>query len=131
MGESLSIRAGNTLAFNGQNTFSLPHNWRFELGGNYTSGMTVGVHELKSYGVVYSGIQKNFLRNKAMLKLVINDIFMTNQRRYETNYTDIRTFGKINRDSRSALLTFTYRFGGDFSSGKDRSTSSEDIKNRL
>ncbi|WP_434422580.1 TonB-dependent receptor domain-containing protein [Sphingobacterium spiritivorum] len=131
MGESLSIRAGNTLAFNGQNTFSLPHNWRFELGGNYISGMTVGVHELKSYGVVYTGIQKNFLQNKAMLKLVINDIFMTNQRRYETNYTDIRTFGKINRDSRSALLTFTYRFGGDFSSGKDRSTGSEDIKNRL
>jgi len=131
MGETISKRSGNTLAFNGQNTFSLPKSWKLELGGNYTSGMTVGVHEIKSYGLVYAGIQKSFLNEKAMVKLVVNDIFRTNQRRYETMYTDIRTFGKINRDSRSALLTFSYRFGGTASSGNDRSTGSEDIKNRL
>ncbi len=131
MGEMISIRSGNTLAINGQNTFSLPKSWKLELGGNYTSGMTVGVHEIKSYGLIYTGIQKNFLNEKAMLKLVINDILKTNQRRYETMYTDIRTFGKINRDSRSVLLTFSYRFGGNISSSNNRSTGSEDIKSRL
>ncbi|UIR55515.1 TonB-dependent receptor family protein [Sphingobacterium sp. SRCM116780] len=124
-------RAGNTLTLNTQNNFKLPKDWSLELGGNYMSGLTVGLSKIKSYGLVYTGIQKNILNKKATVKLVVNDIFRTNNRRFETVSNTVRLIGRSNPDSRTAILSFNYRFGGSDNSIKQRSTGSEEIKNRL
>lgn len=129
--EKLTVRKGNTLSLNSQNSFKLPQGWSVELGGNYISGLTVGISHIKSYGQVYSGIQKSFLDKKATLKLVVNDIFRTNNRRYETISPTIHLLGKSTPDSRTAILSFNYRFGGNPSAQKQRSTGSEDLKSRL
>lgn len=124
-------RSGNTLSLNTQNTFKLPKDWSVEIGGNYNSGLTIGLTNIKSYGLIYSGIQKSILSKKATIKLVVNDIFHTNNRRYETVSNAVRLIGKSNPDSRTAILSFNYRFGGSDNRAKERSTGSEDIKNRL
>ncbi|WP_223584423.1 outer membrane beta-barrel family protein [Sphingobacterium sp. GVS05A] len=129
--DGLIVRKGNTLSLNSQNSFKLPKDWSIELGGNYVSGLTVGISHIKSYGQVYSGIQKNFLNKKATLKLVVNDIFRTNNRRYETISPTIRLIGRSNPDSRTAILSFNYRFGGSQNATAQRATGSEDIKSRL
>ncbi|PUV22028.1 outer membrane beta-barrel family protein [Sphingobacterium athyrii] len=129
--DELIIRKGNTLSLNSQNSFKLPEGWSIELGGNYVSGLTVGISHIKSYGQVYSGIQKNLLNKKATLKLVVNDIFRTNNRRYETISPTIRLIGRSNPDSRTAILSFSYRFGGSQNATAQRATGSEDIKSRL
>ncbi|MDR6735858.1 TonB-dependent receptor domain-containing protein [Sphingobacterium sp. 2149] len=127
----LIVRKGNTLSLNSQNSFKLPKDWSIELGGNYVSGLTVGISHIKSYGQIYSGIQKNFLNKKATLKLVVNDIFRTNNRRYETISPTIRLIGRSNPDSRTAILSFSYRFGGSQNTTAQRTTGSEEIKSRL
>jgi hypothetical protein len=127
----LISRKGNTLALNSQNTFKLPKDWSIEAGGNYTSGLTIGLSQIKSYGQLYTGIQKNILHKKASIKLVVNDIFRTNSRRYETLSSAIRLIGRSNPDSRTAILSFNYRFGGNGETNSQRSTGSEEIKNRL
>lgn len=127
----LISRKGNTLALNSQNTFKLPKDWSIEVGGSYASGMTVGLSQIKSYGQLYTGIQKNILHKKASIKLVVNDIFRTNSRRYETVSSAIRLVGRSNPDSRTAILSFNYRFGGNAETNSQRSTGSEEIKNRL
>lgn len=127
----LISRKGNTLTLNSQNTFKLPKDWSIELGGNYVSGLTIGLSQIKSYGQIYTGIQKNILNKRASVKLVVNDILRTNNRRYETVSSTIRLVGKSNPDSRTAILSFNYRFGGVGDSNSQRSTGSEEIKNRL
>ncbi|WP_293938434.1 outer membrane beta-barrel family protein [Sphingobacterium sp. UBA5996] len=127
----LISRKGNTLTLNSQNTFKLPNDWSIEVGGSYTSGLTIGLSQIKSYGQLYSGIQKNFLNKKATLKLVVNDIFRTNNRRYETISPTIRLIGRSNPDSRTAILSFSYRFGGSQNTTAQRTTGSEEIKSRL
>jgi len=129
--DDLINRAGNTLTLNSQNTFKLPKDWSLELGGNYVSGLTIGLTDIKSYGIVYSGIQKTLFNKKATIKLVVNDIFRTNNRRYETNTNTIRLLGIHRPDSRTALLSLTYRFGGSEPNTKNRATGSEEIKSRL
>ncbi|MDR0265859.1 MAG: TonB-dependent receptor family protein [Sphingobacterium sp.] len=127
----LISRKGNTLTLNSQNTFKLTKDWSLELGGNYVSGLTIGLSQIKSYGQIYTGIQKNILNKRASVKLVVNDILRTNNRRYETVSSTIRLVGKSNPDSRTAILSFNYRFGGVSDSNSQRSTGSEEIKNRL
>jgi len=129
--EGLISRKGNTLTLNSQNTFKLPKDWSIEMGGSYASGLTIGLSQIKSYGQLYTGIQKNILNKKASIKLVVNDIFRTNSRRYETVSSAIRLVGRSNPDSRTAILSFNYRFGGNGETNSQRSTGSEEIKNRL
>ncbi|WP_313530276.1 outer membrane beta-barrel family protein [Sphingobacterium multivorum] len=129
--DGLISRKGNTLTLNSQNTFKLPKDWSIELGGSYVSGLTIGLSQIKSYGQIYTGIQKNILNKRASVKLVVNDILRTNNRRYETVSSTIRLVGKSNPDSRTAILSFNYRFGGLSDLNSQRSTGSEEIKNRL
>lgn len=129
--DGLISRKGNTLTLNTQNTFKLPKDWSIELGGNYVSGLTIGLSQIKSYSQIYAGVQKSIFNKNASIKLVVNDIFRTNNRRYETISSMIRLVGRSNPDSRTAILSFNYRFGGNGDSNNQRSTGSEEIKNRL
>lgn len=124
-------RSGNTFSLNSQHTIKLPKNWTLELGGNYISGMTVGLTTIKSYGSIFSGLQKGLFNKKAQIKLVINDIFSTNRRRFETTAGTISLTGIHRPDSRTALLSFSYNFGGSTLNKKERITGSEELKSRL
>jgi len=124
-------RAGNTLTFNSQNMFKLGNGWRAELSGFYLSGLVTGVSKLKAYHLLSAGIQKDLLGDQANIKLMVNDIFRGNRFKQEQIYGDVAIYSLRNADSRSAILSFTYRFGKENNAGRKRNTGSEDLKNRI
>lgn len=124
------IRA-TSFTFDSQNTFKLGNGWKAELSGMYKTKAVSGVFTTKSYYMVSAGGQKDILKDRGTLKLLVNDIFQSKQIKQSAAYGNIYTYSHSRPDSRAVVLSFSYRFGGDGVVGKQRSTASEDLKGRL
>lgn len=122
---------GTSFTFDSQNTFKLGNGWKTELGGMYRSKVVSGVFTTKSYYMVSAGGQKDILKDRGTLKLLVNDIFQSKQIKQSATYGNISAYSHSRPDSRAVVLSFSYRFGGDGAGGKQRSTASEDLKGRL
>ncbi|AMQ01038.1 TonB-dependent receptor [Pedobacter cryoconitis] len=122
---------GTSFTFDSQNTFKLGNGWKAELSGMYKSKVVSGVFTTKSYYMVSAGGQKEILKDRGTLKLLVNDIFQSKQIKQSATYGNISAYSHSRPDSRAVVLSFSYRFGGDGAGGKQRSTASEDLKGRL
>jgi hypothetical protein len=122
---------GVTLTFDSQHTFKMGKGWKGELNGLYKSNERSGVFKTKSYYMVSTGVQKELLEGKANVSLLANDVFKSKQYKHYANYGGMGTRSLYKPDSRSVILSFTYRFGGDANAVKTRSTGSEDLKGRM
>lgn len=120
-----------TFTWNSQHTFLLGKGWKAELNGFYNSGGIDGVITFYSRYQVSTGIQKEVLHNKGNLKLMVNDITRGNVTRYRVDYSDLKMYSRYRPDSRYAVLSFTYRFGKGTVKDNKRSTSGEELKDRL
>ena len=114
------------------NQFTLPKKFSLELSGWYQSEFIEGQLAGKPMGAVSFGIQKKMLNDKATLKLNVNDIFWTQKFRGNFIFNDIDV-QIVNRwESRTARVTFTYRFGNNkVTSARQRQTGLEDEKGRI
>jgi iron complex outermembrane recepter protein len=121
-----------TYNFNMTNQFTLPKKFSLELSGWYQSGFIEGQLVGKPMGSVSFGIQKKMLKDKATLKLNVNDVFWTQKFRGSFAFNDIDV-QIVNRwESRTARMTFTYRFGNNkVASARQRQTGLEDEKGRV
>lgn len=121
-----------SMNYNLQNSFSLPANFSAELSGFYRSPMAYGIIDIKSMYGVFAGISKNFMDNKASLKLNVNDLFNTMRFRGSIDHSDIDA-DIVNRwESRQVRLTFNYRFGdNDFKPVRRRRGASSEEQNRI
>ncbi|EDM35482.1 possible TonB-dependent receptor [Pedobacter sp. BAL39] len=123
---------GNTLSLNSQNTFELGKGWKAELSAFYISGEATGITNIKPYSIISSGMQKEVLKGKGSIKLMLNDIFEGYRVRREMSFENVIFRNRRNADSRYGLLSFTYRFGGSTAgNSNERSTSSEELKGRM
>ena len=122
---------GTSFTFDSQNTFKLGNGWKAELSGMYKTKVVSGVFTTKAYYMVSAGGQRDILKDRASLKLLVNDIFQSRQIKQSAAYGNISTYSHSRPDSRAIVLSFSYRFGGDGVGGKQRSTASEDLKGRL
>ncbi|SDD76852.1 TonB-dependent receptor domain-containing protein [Niabella drilacis] len=113
-----------------QHTFMLGRGFSAECNGAYYSKAVYGILTEKAYYVLSAAFQKTVLKEKGSLKLAVNDLFQSQQFRNETRYQNINMSSKIWLDSRGAILSFTYRFGGQ-QTGAGRKTGSEDIQSRI
>lgn len=120
-----------SFSFNSQNTFQLGKGYSAELSGFFNSKSVYGVFVSKSYYVISIGGQKQVLNKKGTIKLMVNDIFQTRQRRNTARYENLDMDGHIRFDSRMATISFSYRFGKDITPTRKRSSGSEDIQNRV
>jgi iron complex outermembrane recepter protein len=129
--QPLDARA-TTYNFNMTNQFTLPKKFSLELSGWYQSGFIEGQLIGKPMGSVSFGIQKKMLKDKATLKLNVNDVFWTQKFRGSFAFNDIDV-QIVNRwESRTARMTFTYRFGNNkVASARQRQTGLEDEKGRV
>ena len=129
--QPLDARA-TTYQANITNQFTLPKKFSLELSGWYRSGFIEGQLAGKPMGAVSFGIQKKMLNDKATLKLNVNDIFWTQKFRGNFIFNDIDV-QIVNRwESRTARVTFTYRFGNNkVTSARQRQTGLEDEKGRI
>ena len=129
--QPLDARA-TTYQLNMTHQFTLPKKFSLELSGFYQSPFIEGQLVGKPMGQVSFGIQKKVLKDKATIKLNVNDIFWTNQFRGTFAFNDIDVQIANKWESRTARMTFTYRFGNNkVASARQRQTGLEAEKGRV
>lgn len=120
-----------SFSLNSQNSFKAGRGYTFELSAYYYSGSVYGISSYKSNYEVSAGVQKTLLKDKASLKLMVNDIFQSNRYREQTVFQQINMYMNKRPDSRRVMLSFTYRFGNQNNNQSKRKTGSEDIQQRI
>lgn len=119
-----------SFSLNSQNNFKAGKGYSFELNGYLNSRSVYGTAIEQSYYAISAAVQKTLLKEKASLKLLINDIFQSSQYKMLTRYQNINMNSHVNADSRRLILSFSYRFGGSIAA-RDRKSGNEDELNRL
>lgn len=115
-----------------QQTFKLPGKFTAELSGSFTSKRLIGANEIaRGTSQADLGLQRKFMKDRATLRLVVNDIYKGNQsnslQTYEGFY--LKNYGYY--ESRQARLNFTYRFADSKVKGpRTRNSSLENENNR-
>ncbi|MNR03597.1 hypothetical protein D3C85_1194970 [compost metagenome] len=122
---------GTSFTFDSQNSFKIGDSWKIELNGLYRSKELSGVFTTKGYYLIAAGAKKDLMQNKASINLMVNDIFKSVQYKESSNFGGIKTYSYGRPDSRSVILSFSYRFGAGPSAEKVRRTGSQDLKDRI
>ncbi len=122
-----------TASFYGQNTFTLPKQWKMEVSGWFsTPSVWGGTYLCKSLGSLDIAFQKKILREKVSARLAFSDVFFTSYWRGDTQFGDLKIRGKGGWESRQVRLNFSYNFGNNqVKSARNRNTGLEDEKGRI
>ena len=125
-------RSQEGFQLNSTHTFTLPSKYSLELAGNYVSPRINGYFNWLAHGFVNLGIQKEF-KNEGILRFSCNDIFETNQIRWQTfDEASFNFNGKVKFDKRRFVITYTQKFGNNKVKGtRKRSTGSQEEQNRV
>ncbi len=123
----------STLSFYGQNTFSLPKGYKFEVSGWYNSpSVWGGTYQIKSLGAMDLAIQKSLLEDKLSLRMSMSDVFFTSPWRGDTQFGDVLIQGSGGWESRQIRVNLSYNFGNkQVKSARRRKTGAEDESNRV
>ncbi len=131
LGQTLNVGQVAYNFYTSQN-LKLPKSLMMEVSMWYNSPNVYGMMIGKSQYAVNAGLQKTFWNKKANLKLNVNDIFLTNRFRGQTNFANVNLAIRNRWDSRNARLTFTYKFGNqNVKAARRRSTATEAEQGRV
>jgi outer membrane beta-barrel protein len=122
-------RGNFTFNMNAVHTFKMKNGYSAELTGNYRAREIYAYMNVDPIGYVNLGFQKKF-KNRSSLKLAINDVFLTNGTTAVTQFSGYHENFKVTRDTRTAVLSYTYNFGSGNGPQPRRSGGAEDIKQR-
>lgn len=95
------------------NTVRFPKEWSLELVAGYQSPQSDGVFKQKSSGYVSAEIMKKLYANKMSVKIAANDLFKTQRYRTASFSGNVRMDQHFNLDSRTFLLTLSYKIGSN------------------
>lgn len=101
-----------------------------EISGTLNGPGLQGIYRANHNSEVDAGIKTNVLHGMGTLKLAVNDIFNTNHNDIQINYLDQHSGFFHHVESRTAGLSFTYRFGKNVAASRSRSTASEEERKR-
>jgi iron complex outermembrane recepter protein len=116
-----------------QQAFTLGKDYSMEISG-WFSGPSVwgGTWRTRPQGGVDLGVQKQLLQKKATIKVSVTDIFFTSPWSATNDFGGVFIRGGGNWESRTARLSFSYRFGSsNIKKARERSTGLESEKNRI
>ena len=115
-----------------ENAFTFKRSWTAELTGFYTGPLTYGVYYNAAQFSTDFGVAKQFMKNKASIKLSVSDIFNTLTSKYTTDTPEALLNGNNKTESRFINLSFKYKFGNsNVKSNKNRNSKLGDIQNRI
>lgn len=126
---TLSNSSNFTWNLNTVNNFKLGNGFFAEFSGNYQAPEKYAFDNIRPIWFVNTGIQKKF-ENKSSLKLVINDVFNTNEIQATTQFASYTEHFKVKRDSQVFILSYTYNFGNGSGAIRRRTGGADDIKQR-
>ena len=112
------------------NQFRLPNGWSAELSAIYNSKSQQDIQEIVDpAGQESIGISKSVLNNHGTLKFAFRDMFYTNWMKGLTSFTNATEYFKLNRDTRVGSISFSWRFGKVFKTGKrSEGASGEEVQ---
>ncbi|RZK66433.1 MAG: TonB-dependent receptor, partial [Pedobacter sp.] len=128
-----TLNTSGTFSFTNANArIALGEGWDGELSGNYRNRMISAQFELGEIWQANAGVQKK-LSAKSTLKLTVNDIFYTSVRTGIINNLVQTEANWVNKsDTRTAVLSFNYRFGKTFATPAKHDNNGADAeKNRV
>lgn len=131
-GKSINLNA-TAVSFYGQNTITLPSDWKLQISGFYNSpGIWGGTYESGSIYSVDFGVQKKVFNEKATVKLTLTDIFRG------MPWSGVSEFGGLlirangGWESRQLRFNFTYQLGNDqVKASRKRKTGLQDEAKRI
>ncbi len=124
--------ANNQFYFNSNHIFTLPKEFRFEIGGNYFSGGLESAFIFGAGGSLNLGIQKTVMKKRGVIRLNAQDILYTSNPDVFIKYGDLDIAVRPRQDSRVVRLNFTYRFGNmSIKGARERATGLEAEKSRV
>ena len=109
-GENINVEA-TTLLLNMNNQFTFPKGWGGEISGWYRTKGVEGQLVIQPLGAAAMAVSKKIMKEKATLKLAMNDIFLTNTAHGYINFQQTEATFRNSRDSRTISMTFSWRFG--------------------
>lgn len=115
-----------------QSTFNIPFGIRLQVSGWYNSASIWGAN-FRSDPIwsVEAGAVKNFLKDRATLKMSVSDIFFTQQWNSRQVYGDLDLQANGGWESRQFKVNLTYLFGNNQVKGaRKRKTGLDDEKSR-
>lgn len=131
----------NTPLQNGNFNININSNNSFTLGKTgYVAELTVvyrareiyGYMDVLPTGQLSVGIQKTFWQRKGTLKLNATDLLYTQIGRATVTFNDYVEIFRVNRDTRVATLSFSYRFGNNkVTQSRRRNSGVEEEKRRV
>jgi len=123
---------GTVFFANISNQLKFKKGWSAEASGFYRSKGIESQIIMDPMWRLDAGLQKEVLKNKGTIKLSIRDIFASQSFTGRVKYQDIDVYVHSIHDSRTASLTFTYRFGKPVQNQQRRKTGgASDEQNRV
>lgn len=116
--------------FNLNNQFSFSKGWSAELSGFYMLREQELQEVTYPTGQLSLGVAKQVLKNKGTLKFTLRDALYTQKMEGFTNFKQATEYFIIKRDTRSASISFTYRFGKQAKMQQRSSGGAEDEMRR-
>ena len=119
-------------SLNASNQFQFKKGWSAQLTAFYESKSQYDIQEfLDPSGLLSAGVAKTLLKNKATIKLSFNDILYTQWIKGNTTLYQATEYFKLSRNSRTAVISFSYRFGKAFKTTRHSEGSASEETQRV
>jgi hypothetical protein len=100
-----------TTNISSQHTVLLPHGFKAELFGSYTSPMIIGAYRIRSVVSVDAGITKSVFKNQGTIAVSVTDFFNTSISRFDVKGMGVNSWNRNKTESRFVKINFTWKFG--------------------
>jgi iron complex outermembrane receptor protein len=125
--------------FNGNQTFSLPDDFTFELSGWYNSASYEGSKKIKHLGMLNAGLKKELKNNAGSFQLAVTDVFKTMRvhgnfgglTREAFDLTANCTYKAESARTRIVKLTYSRAFGNSKVKSQTSRSTSKDENDRI
>ncbi len=112
--------------------FTLSKKIQLEVTGNYRSREIYAYDHIRSLGFVSVGLMAKVMDNRGSIRLNFSDLFYTQPIRATVEFDNYQERFTVNRDTRVAMASFTYRFGNlKAANQRNRQGGAEDLKQRV
>ena len=131
--DGLALNKGiNSFMLYSQQNFILSHSWKGDLSAMYKSKSISGPSIISPLWMVSAGMAKSLWKDKATLKLNVQDIFQSMQFKGKIDFAGINANSDFHLLDRAANLTFTWNFGNrKIKVNQYKNTGIQDEENRL